>query len=391
MATRSKGSSSGLSRRYVAALRKQLEQEPGESLRPAENLGQQALAIGLDTLDLIRIHEQAVIRLLPPGPSSRSNDENLKRAARFFAKALTPVGNGHRSALRAGIRLNQLNLEMRRRAEALDASVRKMKREIASRVAAQTALKQSQRHYGELLERSHRMQEHLRRLSHELLSSQEEERKKISRELHDEIGQILTAINVKLATLRKEATVNTTGLTRKIASTQRLVERSMNTVHRFAQELRPPLLDDLGLNPALHSYAKAFTKRTLIGVHFKTIAAIEQLSSDKRTVLFRVIQEAFTNVEKHAEASLVTVSIRRLRDVVHLEIHDNGKSFQIARVLAARRSGRLGLIGMRERVEMVGGEFNVESEPGRGTTILVQVPFGNGRGAVSRAPVEAVK
>ena len=212
MTSRAKRSSSGLSRRYVVTLRKELEQKPGASLGPAESLGRQALAIGLDTLDLIRIHEQAVIRLLPQGPSSRSNDEKLKRAARFFAKALTPVGNGHRSALRTGIRLNQLNLEMRRRAEALDASLRKMKREVASRLAAEVALKESERHYGELLERSRRMQEHLRRLSHELLSSQEEERKKISRELHDEISQTLTGITVHLETLFREVTVNPKGL-----------------------------------------------------------------------------------------------------------------------------------------------------------------------------------
>ena len=126
-------------------------------MRPAENLGQQALAIGLDTLDLIRIHEQAVIRLLPPSPPSRSGDERLKHAASFFARALTPVGNGHRAALKTGTRLNELNLAMRRRTEELDASLRQLQREIGRREAAQAALRKSERHYSELLEKSHRM------------------------------------------------------------------------------------------------------------------------------------------------------------------------------------------------------------------------------------------
>ena len=172
------------------------------------------------------------------------------------------------------------------------------------RSRAGSASKKSEQHYGRLVERSRRMQEHLRRLSHEILPAQEEERKKISRELHDEIGQTLTAINVKLATLKNEATANTAGLKKKIASTQRLVERSMDTVHRFARELRPPLLDDLGLIPALQSSMKDFTKRTRIPVHFTAFAAVERLHSDKRTVLYRVAQEAFTNVAKHAQATL---------------------------------------------------------------------------------------
>jgi two-component system sensor histidine kinase DegS len=391
MSSGSKGSASGLSRRYVVALRKQLALKPGTSLRPAENLGREALALGLDTLDLISIHEQAVIRLLPPGPTSRSGDEMLKHAASFFAKALTPVGNGHRSALKSSSRFNRLNVTLRQRTAELTVALRQLRREIRRREAVQGALKKSERHYGELLEKSRHMQEHLRRLTHELLSSQEEERKKISRELHDEIGQILTAINVRLATLTKEATVNNTGLKGKIASTQRLVERSMNTVHRFARELRPPLLDDLGLIPALHSYMKGFTRRTHIPVDFTASASIEHLTSDKRTVLYRVAQEAFTNVEKHAGASKVTVGIRKVQDVVQMEIHDNGKSFRVERFLVAKRVGRLGLIGMRERVEMVGGSFTVESAPGKGTTIRAKIPYNNGRKGSPNAQVESMK
>src|SRR5207237_2628142 len=117
-------------------------------------------------------------------------------------------------------------------------------------------------HYRQLLEQSRRMQKKLRLLSRQLLSAQEEKRKKISRELHDVIAQTLTGINVRLANLKNKAALNTRGLERSIAQTQQLVERSVNIVHRFARELRPTVLDDLGLIPALHTFMKPFREET---------------------------------------------------------------------------------------------------------------------------------
>jgi signal transduction histidine kinase len=242
------------------------------------------------------------------------------------------------------------------------------------------ALKKSERHYGQLLEQSRQMQERLRFLSHQILSAQEEERKEISRQLHDEIAQTLTGINVHLATLKKEAVTNAKGLTKKITNTQRLVEKSMQTVHRFARELRPTLLDDLGLIPALHSYLRDLTKRTGLRVQFSsfTLGRLEELDNAKRTVLYRVAQEALTNVARHAKASLVKVTLRRLRGIICMEIVDNGRSFRAERLLSATQRRRLGLLCMRERVEMVGGTFSIETKPGQGTTIRAEVPFGNG-------------
>lgn len=259
------------------------------------------------------------------------------------------------------------------------AALLRLKREIGSRQTVQKALKTSERDHRQSLETARLMQEQLRRLSHELLSAQEEERKRISRELHDEIGQTLTAITVNLAQLKSDAKVNTAGLKVHIASTQRLVEDSMNTVHRFARELRPPALDDLGLIPALRAYLHDFTRRTHIPVHVTTLAAVERLDADKRTVLYRVAQEALSNVAKHARATLVEISLIKLGGVAWMEVHDNGKSFQVERTLSANKTTRLGLLGMRERVEMVGGTFTVESSPGTGTTVRAQIPFRNGR------------
>ena len=267
--------------------------------------------------------------------------------------------------------------EARQRLEALAITNRELQREIVRRKTVEEALRKSEQHQIQLLEQSQHMQEQLRRLSHQMLQAQEEERKRISRELHDEIAQTLMGISVHLETLVRGATVNPRSLKRKFARTQRLVAKSVDIVHRFAQELRPPLLDDLGLIATLHSLMKEFAKRTRVRVRFTTFAGVEQLPSATRTVLYRVVQSALANVARHAEASRVEVSIRKHPDLVRMEIKDNGKSFDVERVLRAKNNQRLGLLGMRERVEMVGGDFSVESAPGQGTTIRAEIPFSN--------------
>jgi len=271
--------------------------------------------------------------------------------------------------------------EVRRRLEDMAHANQELKQENIQRQKVELALKKSEAHYAQLFEQSRHMQEQLRHLSRQLLLTQEEERKRISRELHDEIVQTLVGINVHLASLTMKAPVNLKDLRKRIIRTQRLVEKSVTIVHRFARELRPTVLDDLGLIPALQSFIKDFTKRTHIVTHFTAFAEVEQLNSTQRTVLYRVAQSALANVDKHAHASEAEVSIRKLQSSIRLEIHDNGKSFEIERVLFAIRHKRLGLLGSRERVEMVGGKFGVESAPGRGTTISAEIPIiSNGPG-----------
>jgi len=262
----------------------------------------------------------------------------------------------------------------RRRLKALAITNRELKQEIVRRQKVELALKKSEAHYVQLFEQSLQMQNQLRHLSRQLLLAQEEERKRISRELHDEIVQTLVGINVHLASLKARSWVNIKELMKKITQTQRLVEKSVTIVHRFARELRPTVLDDLGLIPALQAFIKDFTKRTKIRIDFTVAPGVEQLNSTQRTVLYRVAQSALANVDKHARASDVKVNICKLRGAVRMEIHDNGKSFEMARVLFAKRHQRLGLLGSRERVEMVGGKFGVESAPGQGTTISAEIP-----------------
>jgi signal transduction histidine kinase len=369
-----------LSRRYQAALLRHLKQGPPAGLRSADGLGREAMDLGLETLDLAKIHEQALVALMSPSRSSGAHDGTIKRAQTFFAEALTRIEKTHHAAMEANVRLGQLNEKLRRRTGELVSTNRRLKEEILRRQAMEKALKKSEQHYGLLLEQSHHMQEQLRRLSRRVLSAQEEERRRISRDLHDEVAQVLTGVNLHLATLKKDAATNTRSLTTKITRTQRLVVKSLNIVHQFVGQLRPEALDDLGLVPALHSHVRDFAKRTGLSIHFTsfTRSRMEQLDSATRTVLYRVAQEALINVARHAHASLVHVSIRKLRGVIRMEVKDNGKSFQVQGVLPTGRNKGLGLLGMRERVEMVGGRFTVESAPGQGTTIRAEIPFANG-------------
>lgn len=226
----------------------------------------------------------------------------------------------------------------------------------------------------------------LKRLSRQLLSVQEEERKMISRELHDVIGQTLTGINIRLANLKKEAVDYTRGLDRKIGRTQRLVQKSVDLVHQFARELRPAVLDDLGLIPALQSFLKQFAMRTGVRTRLKAFAGVEKLDAARRTAFYRVVQEAFANVERHAAARRAEVAIHKAGHGVKMRIADNGRAFDVQQTLRANRGKRLGLIGMRERLEMLGGKLWIESTTGKGTTIEAWIPFARKNGKSSGKP-----
>jgi signal transduction histidine kinase len=369
-----------LSRRYQAALRAHLKQGRHASLDAARGLGSQALAAGLQTLDLAKLHEQTLVSELLPGCPTHKRNSLIKQAGIFFAVAISPIEKTHRTAREATAHLKRFIETLSQRTVELAASNLELSLEIAQRKAAEQALQKSQHHYSQLLKQSDRLQEELRRLSRQILLAQEDERKKISRELHDVIAQTLTGINIRLATLQKEAALSTKGLDRNIARTQQLVEESVNIVHRYARELRPAVLDDLGLIPALHSFMKSFTART--GVHTRLVAyaGVERLDTEQRTVLYRVAQEALTNVGRHAQASRVEVRIHRLPSCIRMRIKDNGKSFRVGRVMHSSGPGHLGLLGMRERLEMAGGRFSVESTPGVGTDIEAEIPLRNPRG-----------
>ena len=195
------------------------------------------------------------------------------------------------------------------RMDVMTISNRKLEQEITRRKTLEQALKLSD--------------QQSRHLSREILLAQEEERKRISRELHDTVLQTLVGISVHLASLTPKPADNPASLRRKIAQTQLLVEKSLAMVHRFAVELRPTVLDDLGLIPALHTFMKDFMKRTGVRARLTAYAAVNQLPIDQSAVLYRVALEALNNVAIHAQASAVEVQINKLPDWICLTITDD--------------------------------------------------------------------
>ncbi|NOS69241.1 MAG: hypothetical protein HOP33_04850 [Verrucomicrobia bacterium] len=222
----------GLSQRYVTALRKHLKQGPRASLQPAVRVGRRAVALGMETLELARIHERAITAL----EISNSKNGFIKRAEIFFTEALTPIVETHRAARQSKIHLLRLNETLNLRSVELAATNRQLKCGIVRRKTVEAALKKSGVHYTRLLKDSLQLQEGLRQLTHQVLVAQEDERKKISHELQDGIAQTLLGINVRLLALKKEAWLNTKGLKNEIATTQRLVVKSARSVRRVARE-----------------------------------------------------------------------------------------------------------------------------------------------------------
>jgi signal transduction histidine kinase len=221
-----------LSRHYASALRKHLKQGPKGSLRPARGLGQKAVSLGLETLDVAKIHDEVVANL----EASRSRDGIIKKAESFFSEAVGPIEKTHEAALKSSAQLNQVTKRLARRTTDLMASNRSLKEGIAQRKTVEKALGKSAGHSKKLLQESHRLQKHLQRLTHQILLAHEDKRKKISRDLQNEIAQTLLGIHVRLLTLKQEAAVNAEGLQKEIASTRRLVDKSMKSIKRFARE-----------------------------------------------------------------------------------------------------------------------------------------------------------
>ena len=153
-----------------------------------------------------------------------------------------------------------------------------------------------------------------------------------------------------------------------------MLQETMDVVHNFARELRPAILDELGLLPALRSHLKAFQELNGLQVSFRGTPAAEELDIEQKTVLYRIAQESLTNVAKHAEASRVEVVLRKTGKAIRMEIADDGKSFREDAKNLTRRKQRLGLLGMEERVRQVYGRFSIEPRAGRGTTVRVVLP-----------------
>ena len=291
------------------------------------------------------------------------SDTTVNAAARLCRLAVTDVSARKQAE------------EAQRHIDFLASTNQKLDEEIIRRSTVEAALMKSELNARRLLERSHQMQNRLRRLTHRLITAQEEERRNISHELHDGVVQTLVGISVGLSELHKAGSKGAPAPKDRLAQIQELVKDCVNVVHRFARGLRPAALDDLGLVPAIHAHCRSLVEGKRLRIKITASRCTEALDDTERTVLFRIAQEALTNVARHARATEVMVSIAEIPGAVRMEISDNGRSFRVGNMLLTTNPERLGLIGMRERIEMVGGSLAIESSPGKGTTVRAEIPF----------------
>jgi signal transduction histidine kinase len=211
----------------------------------------------------------------------------------------------------------------------------------------------------------------LQRLSSQLLTAQEEERRGIARELHDEVGQVLTAIKVELS-MAQRAIQESGGNAEALAGVRSITDGALSTVRDLSHLLHPAMLDDLGLPAAVEWYAKGFERRHGVRVELLQDRMEERLTADIEAAVYRIVQEALTNVAKHAQATRCRIYLQRLPHTLLVTIEDDGVGFDAS---AAGGPGRgLGLISIRERVAQVRGELRLETTPGKGTRLTVEIP-----------------
>ncbi len=213
----------------------------------------------------------------------------------------------------------------------------------------------------------------LRLLARELLRLQEEQRHALSRELHDNIAQLLSATTTRIALARRN--VRSNALRKELAEVRKALETVLQEVGELSRQLRPSLLDQVGLPAAIEKHAAAFRERVKLDLTVEChVPSASDLDGERATNLFRIAQEALHNIEKHAGATAARIRLLEDDKLLRLEIEDNGRSFHPDRASEAQKNGHLGLVGMRERAEMLGGTLEIHAEPGNGTTVRAAVP-----------------
>jgi signal transduction histidine kinase len=297
--------------KYRAALREYAACGGEAALRQAYELGRKAMDDGKSLIEIASLHHQALWELVKEAKEAERRTELLKAGADFLTESLSPYEMAHRGFQDAVKALRQLNETL------------------------------------------------------------EEEIRRIAYAVHDEAGQLLVAVHLALADVSRELPKAQQD---QIGRVEQLLDQVEKQLRRYSHELRPAVLDDLGWIPAVRFLAEGVTKRSHLPIRIKTMVT-GRLPGAVEIALYRIVQEALTNATKHANASLVSIQVRRLGRVLRCSIQDDGAGFDVRAVQSDRKRSGLGLIGMQERLNAIGGRLSIDSAPGRGTKLLIQVPM----------------
>jgi signal transduction histidine kinase len=298
-------------------------------------------------------------------------DEEIELLSRFAALASIALDNAwlYTKAQRELAMRKQAEKALKKAKEALELKVSERTIEL-KRLNEQLLIDITQRKQAE--KQLKLSQKRLRELSRHLESVREEERAYIAREIHDELGQTLTGFKMDLSWLESRLSDNQKPLIEKIQSMSNLIDTTMHTVRRISTQLRPSILDTLGLVAAIQWQAQEFQNR--MGINCRVIIIPKDISVDRdlSTTIFRIFQETLTNVARHARATRVHIKLKKMANNLILEVRDNGKGITKSQISSSKS---LGLIGIRERALLWGGEVNFKSVREEGTTVIVRIPF----------------
>jgi signal transduction histidine kinase len=356
---------------YHAALCEHLERPTKATLLTAFALGKAAFDGNLEIFDLISIHHQTLAEGVMPDGSSLVQARFVPGLESFLMEAIAPF------RMASGINSGGKERMPSMRSEHVDALVlrnARLEEEIEEHQRTEVLMREAKDHYFQLYQSARTMEGNLRALSAQVLAAQENERKRISRELYDEIGQALIAVKVTIAMLKMRA-ASDPAFQRKVSDAEQLLAGTMETVQRFARELRPAMLDHLGLQSALRAHILVFASQTGIRTELVPHPVLARLDERREEVLFRVVQEALSNVFKHAGATTAKIEFTSTENALQMEIGDDGCAFNVDDHLKGDAANRLGLIGMQERVRHVNGSFAIESNLGSGTLVRVKIPL----------------
>ncbi len=212
----------------------------------------------------------------------------------------------------------------------------------------------------------------IRELSEHLQNIREEERKNIAREIHDELGQQVTVMKMEITWLITKMQAEEPLVRQKMEGLLELLKETVSSIRRISSELRPSLLDDLGLRAAMEWHIREFGKRTGVKTSFSAFSGELELSDTIKVTFFRILQECLTNVARHAEASAVHIDIKYHNSLIVMTVSDDGKGMDLARL---KHGKTYGILGMQERARMIGGSYLIKSHPGKGTQISVKIPW----------------